>query len=130
VQKQRRLHVFQLGEHVHQAGQVMAVDRAHVLDAHRLEDLPGPERVLHAILEVMPHRFDSAADAGRKLVDDAAAELLELIVRRADAHALEVVAERALRMADAHAVVIENDQQLPLKGAGVVQAFERDAVDD
>ena len=56
--------------------------------------------------------------------------LLELVVGRADADALEVLAERALRLADAHAVVVEDDQQLPLERAGVVQPFEGQAVDD
>ena len=33
-------------------------------------------------------------------------------------------------LADAHAVVVEDDEQLPLERAGVVEAFECQAVDD
>ena len=58
------------------------------------------------------------------------AEPLELFVGRADADALEVLAERPLRLADAHAVVVQDDQHLPLERAGVVEPFERQAVDD
>ena len=130
VQQHRRLHVFQLREHVDHARQVMPVDRPHVLDAHGLEDLPGPKGVLHAVLKVPPQLFDSAADAARQLMDDSPADLLELLVSRADAHALEVLREGALRGADAHAVVVEDHEQLPAQRAGVVEAFQRDAVDD
>jgi hypothetical protein len=122
--------MLHLREHVHQPGQIVAVDRAHVLDAHRLEDLPRPHRVLHAVLEVVPHLLDAVADRRRQLMDDLLADALEFFVRGGDADALEVLAERALGLADAHPVVVEDDQQLPLERAGVVEPFERQAVDD
>ena len=60
----------------------------------------------------------------------ASATLLGFFVGLADADALEVLGERALRLADAHAVVVEDDEQLALERAGAVEAFERQAVDD
>ena len=74
--------------------------------------------------------LDPAADARGQLMHERPADLFEFIVRRADPHPLQVVAKRSLRVADAHAVVVEDDQQLPIERAGVVQAFECDTVDD
>ena len=65
-----------------------------------------------------------------QLIHDPLGEFLGLFVGGADADALQVLGECALRLADAHAVVIEDDQHLPLEGAGAVEAFEGHAVDD
>jgi hypothetical protein len=51
-------------------------------------------------------------------------------VGRADADALEILAERALRLADAHAVVVEESAKAAFERAGVVETFESQAVDD
>ena len=49
MQDHRRLHVLDLGEHIDQARQIVAVERAEVFDAKRFEDLARPERALDAV---------------------------------------------------------------------------------
>ena len=96
----------------------------------RLEHLPRPHGVLDAVAEHVPGAFDGVADGAGQFIDDPLGKLLGFFVGRADADALEVLRERALRLADAHAVVVEDDEQLPLERAGAVEAFEGHAVDD
>ncbi len=94
--------VFELGEHVDEAGQVVAVDGAHVFEAHGFENLTGPDAAFDAILKVMPHRFNRAADAAGETIDDALGDALGFFVGGADAHPLEIGGQRALGFADAH----------------------------
>ena len=54
----------------------------------------------------------------------------DFVVGGGDAEVFEVIGEGALRLGDAHAVVVEDDQQLALERAGVVEAFKGQAVDD
>src|SRR5205085_603020 len=109
---------------------VVAVNGAHVFEAHRLKHLPRPYSTFDALFEVVPGSFDGAADAAGEAIDDAFGDALGFFVGGADADALEIGRESALGFADAHAVVVEDDEQLAAEGAGVVEAFEGHAVDD
>ena len=66
----------------------------------------------------------------RDVFRDLLSSLLEFAVGVRQAHSVEILRHRALRLGDAHAVVVEHDQELPVQGACAVQAFHREAVDD
>ena len=124
------MNVLDLGQHVDEAGEVVAIERAEVFDAEAFEDLAGPEGVLDAVADHVPGAFDRVAYRRGQLVHDPLGKLLGLFVGGADADAFEVLGESALRIADAHAVVVQNDQHLTPQCSGAVQALEGQAVHD
>ncbi len=130
MEDHRGVNVLDLRQHVDQAGDIVPVDGAKVFEPEALEYLAGPDRAFDTVPEVLPGLFDGVSHRAGQLLDHLFAELFELIVGAADADALEVLAESALRLADAHSVVVEDDEQLPLERARAVEALEGQSVDD
>jgi hypothetical protein len=106
VEEDGLVDVLDLGQEVDEPGQVVAVDGAHVLDAHGLEHRAVPHAGFDRGAEGVPGVLDGVGDAGGELVDELFGEALELFVSRGDADAFKVLGEGALGGRDAHPVVI------------------------
>ena len=102
----------------------MAVDRADVVEAHLLEQAARHEHGAHAVLEVARRLVDLVADV-RDAHEQAAHVALGARVLRRDADAREVLAHGTDIGVDGHLVVVEDDDELRAKVAGVVERLER-----
>ena len=128
VQQHGAADVADLGEGRDQGGQVVAVDRPDADVAEVLEHVTVADHRLEHLAAAVVDLFEDRP--AREPVEHHLAPLLPVVVRRADADAVEVLGHRALGGADGHAVVVEDGEELALQRAGVVEALERDAVDD
>jgi hypothetical protein len=120
--------VFEVVELGDEGGEVVTVDGAEVFEAHVFEDVAGGEGIFDA-------GFDAVGDVTDLLaIGDGIEEVLDafadFFVGVGDAEVFEVIGEGALGFGDAHGVVVEDDEHLAVEGAGVVEAFEGEAVDD
>ena len=113
-------------EDVLQAADVVAGNNAQVGDPQVLEQLAG-------LGEVDDHAPDSTRQAqggpahDRQRLDDAVVGGLALLPCAGELESREVLAEGADRRADRHGVVVEDDQQLGLAVADVVESLQREA---
>ncbi|MNV03735.1 hypothetical protein D3C71_940150 [compost metagenome] len=125
VQQLRALGVFQALEGGQQQRQVMAVDRAGVVEAHLLEGSGGHE---HAFPLFFP-AFDEARRRAVLVAEDLLATFAQRIERAAGGGAAEHLGQSTDRFGDGHVVVVEHDQhvRLVVHAAGVCQCFERHA---
>ena len=103
---------------------VVAVERADVVEAHLLEEAARHEDGAHAILEVARRLVDLVADM-RDAHEQAAHVALGARVLRRDADAREVLAHGADIGVYRHLVVVEDDDELRAEVAGVVERLER-----
>ena len=115
------LHVFHRREkNVH----VVAVEWAHVLESHFFEENPRSDHSLDAFLHRLRHPDHGEAQAGNRLE-----EVLRLFpdgrVEGSGHEAGEVGREGADIGRDRHLVVVQDDDQVLLQVAGVVERLER-----
>ncbi len=114
---------------------VVAVDRADVLQAEVLEQALRGDDVLDALLHPVQGAVDRLADDGRA-VQDPLAPVHELLVAVRGAQGREVVGQPADRRRVGPRVVVDDDDQRPVRRGDVVErlpghaAGERAVADD
>ena len=123
------LHILEQFEHFDQMLDVVAIDRADVLEAHLLENLMGRHGGFDALLQMIDSAVDSLTNNGN-LGQKCFGPLFDFIVGATAAETGEAVSQPALRRRDPPAVVVENDQKLSLKRTGLVESLDRNAIDD
>ena len=113
-------HVFQGGD---QVVQFVAGNRADILELERLEEHARGEQVLQVFLTLAQHGEDVLAHRGQ-----GHEPVLDVVAQPADGAAGHLAAEEAGQGADIfrdrHLVVIEDDDQVPVEVAGVVETLE------
>ena len=113
------LDVFQRGD---QGIEIMAVDRADVVEAEFLKQRGGHHHTLGLLLKAL-----GQFQQGWGALEDVDTNTFGSCVK-APAHELgQVAVERADRRADAHVVVVEHHQQAAVGHAGVVEGLKRHA---
>ena len=119
VYEARRLQVAHGGQCVHQRIDVVAIDRTEVAEAKFLEQHAGREERLHAFLPLAHQRTDGA----RHAVDQVADRAAHTIVERIALHADEILVHRTDVRRNGHLVVVQDDDDVTVRAAGVVQPF-------
>ena len=113
-------------EHLHHAGDVVAVHGPHVGEAQLLKHGPqlGHRQALHALLEVLELRGQLPVQEG-EVLDGLLGVVLQELQRLAVPHAVEVGGEGPHRRADRHVVVVQHHQQAGFgQVAGVVDRLQ------
>src|SRR5437660_12912711 len=100
----------------------MTVDRPEVAEAELLEQYPGSQEGFHTLLP-FPHQSADSRERARGSVDDASDRRADSIVERISLNRSQVLRDRTDVWRDRHLVVIENDDEIPLGGASVVEPF-------
>ncbi len=121
-------HVQQLGplqrldvaERARQRVDIVAVDRADVVEAEFLEQRAGQHHALHVLFPALRELLDR-----RDLRQHFLAAPSHRVVEARRQHAREVAVERAHRLRDRHLVVVQHDEQIGAGGARIVQRLER-----
>ena len=125
VHEARPAHLAHGGERVDQRVDVVAVDRAEVAEAELLEQHARREEGLHALLP-LPHDVSDRRAAGRcrraSPIFDAHA-----VVERIALDRRQVLRHRADVRRDRHLVVVEHDDEVAIRMAGVVQSLVRES---
>ena len=110
---------FDVAENLHQAGGVVAVDEADVVETYLLEQGAGGHHALHIFLSPMS-RFQGRGDLGQHPFAAGADE----VVGPAGPHPREITGEAAHIVGDGHIVVVEDDEDVLIHIAGVVESLE------
>ncbi len=116
-------------EDVLQAPNVVAGDDAQVGDSQIFEQLARLGEVDHHAADAAGQLEGGLADDGQGL-DETVVGSLALLPRRRELERGEVLGKRPDRRADRHGVVVQDDQQLRLAVADVVESFQREAADE
>ena len=128
VEHDEALVALQVREDRDQVRDVVAVDRAEVSRAERLEERAARRDGLEQhLLRLLERAVEPRADE-RDRLQELVEPFLRLVVERAGADAREVLRERADRLRDRHLVVVQDHEQVALLDRpGVVQRLEGDA---
>ena len=126
VQQDRPLLILQVAQPAAQRRQIVTVDRAEVAEAEIFEEHAARHHRLEAVADLLELAFRPAAD-DRHLFEESADLLLGILVEVRHPPLVERMRQSAGARADRHLVVVENDEQVLLQPAGVVQRFEDDA---
>ena len=105
---------------------VVAVDRADVRESEFLEKHSAVDGRLDRVLHLLEPSLGLVAD-DRNRRQDLADATIPVIVGRIQAGAVEVIRQAADAWADRHLVVVQNNQEVLTKPAGVVECLEDDA---
>ncbi len=125
MQKHRSLLILHVAQPAPERRQIVSVDRAEVAEAQFLEEHAAGEERLQAILELFDGMGGQAADEGNP-AQQVADVPFGVLVKVGQAGAVEACRQGADARADRHLVVVENDQQVLLQPAGVVECLEDD----
>ena len=128
MEHHRAVEVLRLVEDVDERREVVAVDRADGDEPEVLEPIVLADAGLRHLAELVidiGHRL-----AARHVLREFLRSLTELAVGLREADLVEVRGDSALRLRDRHAVVVEDDEELALERACVVEAFHGHAVHD
>ena len=122
VQQLRALEGLQQLQRGHQRADVVAVDRAGVVEAHLLEQRGRHE---HALPVFFPAAHEARGAAGAFVAEQFLAAFADRVEGAAAGHAAEHLGQPADVLADRHLVVVQNHQQIGfgIHAAGVVQRF-------
>ena len=107
-------------ERAHEHVDVVAVDRADVVEAEFLEQRAGQHHPLHVLFPALGELLHRR-DLRQHFLAAAAHRVVE--ARREQAR--EVAVERADRLRDRHLVVVQHDEEVRMRGAGIVERLER-----
>ena len=122
VQELRAFQRLHVRERVRQHVDVVPVDRPDVVEAEFLEQRAGQHHALHVLfpaLRELLHR--------RHLRQHFLAAPPHRVVEARSEELGEVAVQRAHRLRDRHLVVVEDDEEIGARDAGVVQRLERHA---
>ena len=122
MQKLRALEMADVLERGDQGLEVVAVDRADVVEAEVLKQRGRHHHALGMRLQAF-----GQLKQRRRSFEHLLADVLGGGVKLAAHELREVAVQRAHRRADAHVVVVQDDQQLAVADAGVVQRLESHA---
>ena len=114
---------FQVADQVWQR---MALDRAEVPHPQRFEEHAAVERRLQRVLDVHDHPLHLTAHHGHAL-DNLLRLIAEAAIPGVGANHVEIFGQGTDTRADRHPVVVEDDDQLLLEEAGVIEGLEHDA---
>ena len=126
VEQDRPIHRLDPLEVAAQGLEVVAVDRPQVDEPQLLEEHPVVQRGLDRVLELLEPALGVLADQGN-IGQERFDPLVPVVVGARHPGAVEVIGQAADPRADRHLVVVEDDQQLLLQPAGVVERLEDDA---
>ena len=118
MQQHRTLHIPSQADGFFQGGQIMAVNRAKVVQAHFAEDIirqhPGFEPLLHLM--------GGSIDDGQFL-HHGTVPLLEADIPGAHSHHLQQAGYAAYVLTDGHIVIVEDDDQRLITGGSIRQTL-------
>ena len=122
VDEARSIELAHHREGLEQRVDVVAIDRAEVSEAELLEQHTGGEEGFHALLPLPHDRSDRTRGAVHELADLRADPVVERIAldRR------QVLVHRADVWRDRHLVVVEDDHDVAIRVARVVETFVRE----
>src|SRR2546425_1059855 len=129
MEQHRALDLLQVGEELDQKLQIVAVDWAVVVEAQLLEEEAWDKGVLERLSHVVKRLLHSLSNHGNAR-EDLVNLLLEVLIKRLRANLVEVLGQCAHRYVNRHAVVIEQDQQVSLKVASMVERLKGHACRD
>ena len=118
----RAVQLLRPGQHIAQAGKIMAVDGAEIGKAHIFKErAAGPDRLFQAgfqpVVKAIQGRF------GRCFSEETPVPLFKMVVGRLAPQSGQMIGNRPYIGVDGHTVVVEDhDQMLPGR-TGVVQTF-------
>ena len=121
VQQHRAVHLLGLPQQVGDPGQIVAIHRPEILEAHVVEHVRADEPALEPFLEAVDAAVEGAAH--RVAPGHGAPGALDAVVALAGADVGQVLGHAAHVGGDGHAVVVEDDDELLPADAGVVQAL-------
>ena len=110
------LGVAHVAQHRQQVVEVVAVDRADIVEAELLEQRAAGDQAAGVFL----HRHRALLEERRQLLGDLAHEVAQRAVGAAGDAAREIGRHRADRRRDRHVVVVEDDDQARVHRAGIV----------
>ena len=119
VQKLRTAEVLDVLQGRNQRIKVMPVDRADVVEAELLKQCSGNQHAFGLLFDAL-----GQLKQGRRAFEQSLADVLGLGVKLPAHQLSEIPVERTDRRADAHVVVVQDDQQLALLHACVVQRLK------
>ena len=122
VQQLRSLELADVGERARQRIDVMAVDRPDVVESEFLEQRAREHHALQVFLGALRERLDR-----RQLGEHLLAAAAHRVVQPRREHAREIAVEGTDRLGDRHPVVVEDDEEVRARRAGVVERLERHA---
>ena len=107
----------------------MSIDRPEVAESELLEQYSGSQEGFHALLPLSHQRTDAGERTGCS-VNDASDRRADSVVERISLNRSQVFRDRPDVWRDRHFVVVENDDEISLGGAGVVEAFVRQSTSE
>ena len=124
VEEHRALHRAELLQDLEERRQIVAVDRAVVLEAELLEEDVRNHQVLHPLLDPA-HELPRLATGG-KLAEEVPDLALELAVSGRRRELREIPRDGAHVGRDRHRVVVQHDEDVRARDAGLVQPLVRE----
>ena len=124
VNQTRAAQVPHGSERVHQHIDVVAIDGTEIAKPQLLEKHSRSEKRLHALFP-LSHQSRHSGEGTGCGVDNAANRGTNAIVERVALDRGEILRHRTNVRSDRHLVVIQDDDEIALGGAGVVQTFVR-----
>ncbi len=115
--------VTHVAQRLQQRGQVMAIDRADIIEAQLLEQGARRDHALHMLFGP-PCNLERRSRQARQ---NAFAALAHVVVERACPEAREIRGEPTLVARDRHLVVVQDNQQVRAGVRGMVQRLESHA---
>ena len=119
VQEARTAHRLHIAQGTDQQRQIVAVDRADVIEAELLEQRTGHHHALHVFFPAM-HQVLHPRQAAQHVF----ATLAHTVVETARQHPSQIVADRPHRLRDRHVVVVQHHQQVEIERPGMVECLE------
>jgi hypothetical protein len=126
VDESRAAHRAHGGERVDERIDVVPVDRTEVAEAELLEEDARREERLDALLP-LPHERPDGGERPRRVIGEVADGRPHAVVERVALDGDEILRDRADVRRDRHLVVVEDDDDVPVGVAGVVEPLVGEA---
>ena len=118
---------FQVVENFGQINDIVAVDRAEVAEIQRLEQVAlFQQNRLHTAVNLLDKRLSVRSEAVQ-LAQHIPHFVFQFVVSLRCRDIDQIIFESAHARVDSHVVIVQNDKQVGLLNAGVVEAFESQA---
>ena len=126
MNQERTVVVLVLLEQIDEEVEIVTVIGPDVLEPELFEKRPRDDHVFEELLHVAGHAVELPADE-RDAIHDAPGQILGLVVGLPLEEPVQVARHGTDVGRDRHVVVVEDDHQLALEMAGLVEAFQRQA---
>src|SRR5689334_16587494 len=122
VNEPRATHLAHGGQRVDQLVDVVTIYRAEIAESELLEQDTGRKEGLHALLP-FPHQRCNSGKRSRGGVDYGADCRANAVVKRIALNRGEILRHRADVRRNRHLVVVQNDDEVPIRRSRVVQSL-------